>query len=183
MKTIKKLSLVFAITFATVFSSCSNDNGGSGISVPATGTYINAKVSGSNFTTVIQGQNTGIATKSGSGAQTFIQIGGSSISNITTSGADSATISIGLYGVSAVGTYPLSPSTDSVLGYTFVAAGATTGSVYSTGDCEGSIGTITITSFTATQIEGTFSCTAKKAETCDSSKTITEGSFRGVFAN
>ena len=71
MKTLKKLSLVVAITFATVLSSCSNDSsGGGGISVPATGTYINAKVEGSDFTTVFSGQSTGVASKSGTGAQT-----------------------------------------------------------------------------------------------------------------
>ena len=182
MKTIKKLSLVFAITFATILSSCSNDSGGSSISVPATGSYINAVADGTDFTTVFSGQNTAVASKSGTGAQTLIQILGSSITNVSTSGADTASIAINLFGITTTGTYPLSPTTDgNVIGYTFIPSGATTGSVYSTGDCEGSTGTITITSFTATQIEGTFSCSAKKAETCDATKNISEGSFRGVF--
>lgn len=182
MKTIKKSSLVFAIAVASIFSSCSKDDGGSSISVPATGSYINAVADGRDFTTVYAGQNSAIASKSGTGDQTLIQIGGNSISNLSTTGADSSTIFINLYGITTTGTYTVSSSTDgNVIGYTFIPSGQTTGDVYTTGVCEGSTGTITITSFTATQVEGTFSCNAKKAETCDGSKSISQGSFRGVF--
>lgn len=186
MKTIKHLSFAIVLALATILSSCSKSDSGSGSGAPATGTYILAKVDGVNFTTVYAGQNTGVASKSGTGAQTLVQILGSSISNVSASGADTATISINLYGITATGTYPVSPASDgNVLAYTFSPAGSTTGvgTVYSTGECAGSSGTITITSFTATQIEGTFAFTGKKSTTCDATKTITNGSFRGVFAN
>lgn len=187
MKTIKHLSFAIALALATILSSCSKSDSGSGSGAPATGTYILAKVDGVNFTTVYAGQNTGgVASKSGTGAGTLVQILGTSISNVSSTGADSANIAINLYGITATGTYPVSPATDGdLLAYTFSPAGSTTGTgtVYSTGECAGSSGTVTITSFTATQIEGTFAFTGKKSTTCDVTKTITNGSFRGVFAN
>ncbi|WP_293873818.1 DUF6252 family protein [Flavobacterium sp.] len=184
MKTIKHFSFAIVLALTTILSSCSKSDSGSG--APATGSYILAKVDGANFTTVYAGQNTAVASKSGTGAQTLVQIVGTSVSNVSASGADSSNIAINLYGITAPGTYPVSPTTDgNVLAYTFSPSGSTTGmgTVYSTGDCAGSSGTITISSFTATQIEGTFSFTAKKSTTCDVTKTITNGSFRGIFTN
>ena len=51
MKTIKQFGFALAIIFSLTLSSCggSDDNGGGGFSGPATGTFIKAKVGGSNF--------------------------------------------------------------------------------------------------------------------------------------
>lgn len=79
MKTIKKLSAVFALTMVAIFSSCSSssDGGGSG---PASGSYITAKINGANFTTLISGVSAASASRSGTGADTLIMVLGSSLS-------------------------------------------------------------------------------------------------------
>jgi hypothetical protein len=171
MKSIKKLSAVVALVMLAIFSSCSSsssDGGGS----PVSGSYVTAKVDGAAFTTVISGVSAASASRTGTGADTLIMVLGS---NLATN-----SVSINLYGITATGTYTLNSSSDSVLSYVDSASSA----AYGTGICEGSTGTITITYLDATKIEGTFSFTGKDGEDCAAAaKTVTEGAFRGVFAN
>lgn len=172
MKTIKKLSAMLALTMMTIFSSCSSsDSGGSG-NVPATGSYINAKVNGASFTTIISGVSAASASRSGSGADTLIMVLGSNLS--------ANSVSISLFGITSTGTYSLNSSSDSVMAYTESAAGV----AYGTGICDGSVGTINVTYLDATKIEGTFTFTGKDGENCAAAaKNVTGGSFRGVFSN
>jgi hypothetical protein len=183
MKTIKKLGLVLSVALAIVLYSCSkDDNGGSSIAAPATGTYINAKINGANFTTVIAGTSSANASIVGTGADSIITVFGTNVGQITGNTFSSSTISILLEGVTGPGTYVVGGDSRNDLLYltTPNSATAVTQS-YQAGDCSGTTGTVTITSLSATQVEGTFSFTAKKAESCDELKTITSGSFRGVF--
>lgn len=170
MKTIKKLSVVVALTMMTIFSSCSSSDSGGG--APATGSYITAKINGASFTTLISGVSAASASKSGTGADTLIMVLGSSLSTNS--------VNINLYGITATGTYTLNSSSDSVMAYVESA----TSKAYGTGICDGSTGSITVTYLDATKIEGTFTFTGKDGENCDAAaKNVTEGKFRGVFVS
>ena len=163
MKIIKTLSI--ALAFLAL--SCSKDNGGS--NVPSSGSYINAKIDGSSFSTTISGVSTASASRSGVGASTLIFVSGSNL--------ESKNINISLYGITTTGTYTLNPSSDSVM------SAVVSGVAYSTGGCDGTTGTLKITKIDSSKIEGTFSFTGKDVDNCATSatKTITSGSFRGVF--
>lgn len=180
MKTIKKLGLVLSLAIATILSSCSKDsNGGSSLAIPATGSYINAKIDGADFTTVIAGQSAATAVRNDNAGMTSILIGGSSVnmSDMT----NSKTISLSLNGITAAGTYTLnSTNTESVLLYTIMNTTTQAQATYTTSECTGANGTVTISSISATKIEGTFSFTGKD-DACTGTKTITNGTFRGVF--
>ena len=185
MKTIKRLSVVFALIVAATISSCggSDDDAAPVVSIPANGTYINATVDGAPFTTVIAGQSTGgIATRGGSGATSVILVSGTSV-NLATMATQS--INISLIGVNAVGTFNVNNSSTTNQSYMslITTAGAVAGTevVYDTATCSGATGTVIITSLSATKVEGTFSFTGKKSGACSMTKTITAGSFRGVF--
>ncbi|HEU0135887.1 MAG TPA: hypothetical protein VFQ50_01210, partial [Flavobacterium sp.] len=52
---------------------------------------------------------------------------------------------------------------------------------YDTSNCAGATGTITITAYDDTKVEGTFSFVGKVDEDCNMTKTVTNGSFRGVY--
>jgi hypothetical protein len=169
MKNVNKLSLILFLAIAGILTSCSSDSS-SGSGGPATGSYITAKVDGASYTTVINGVSAASASRSGSGASTLIMVLGS---NLT-----SNSVSINLFGVTAPGTYTVNSSSDSVMSY----VEASSSIAYGTGICDGSTGTITVTTLTDTKIEGTFSFSGKDGENCASAaKSITNGSFRGVF--
>ena len=183
MKTIKKLGLVLSLAIATILSSCSKDSdGGSSLAIPATGTYNNAKVDGANFTTVIAGQSSANASIIGTGEGNIITVLGTSVGAITGTTFSSSTISITLEGITAPGTYAVNDNRKVTLGYLFTPDSTTAlTTAYITGDCEGTTGSVTITTLTATKVEGTFTFSAKKEDTCNETKTITSGSFRAVF--
>ncbi len=179
MKTIKRLSLVFALIVAATISSCGgSDDAPAAAAIPATGSYINATVDGAAFTTVIMGQSAAVCNTVGAGTSRLITVNGSSIdiANPTTS----KTIIISLKGINTAGTYTISSTVnpDSLLAYA-IATGSTT-TAYTTGSCAGATGTITVTSISATKIEGTFSFTGKN-DGCSMSKSVTAGTFRGMF--
>ncbi len=177
MKTFNKIGKLALVALTVIISSCSkDDNNGGGSSVPATGSYINAKVDGTNFSSTIQGISTASVNRVGTGPNALIQILGSELSGNN--------ISITLIDLNLVAgqTYTLNPSLDgSVMAYTVIAGG---GAGYGTGICEGSVGTLKVTAYDNTKIEGTFSFTGKDGENCSAAaKNVTEGSFRGVFMN
>ena len=182
VNTIKKLSLTGAVILATFFS-CSKDSATPAAPPAATsGSFINAKIDGATYSSATSALSNTVASKGGSGAGTIVSLLGTMTSNVTSSGATTESVTINLLGVNAAGTYPLNLANKdtAVLGYTFAPSGGTSIG-YTTGDCSGTTGTLIITSFTATQIEGTFTCTTKKETTCNLTKTITEGSFKGIF--
>ena len=183
VNTIKKLSLTGAVILATFFSSCSKDSTTPAAPPTATsGSFINAKIDGATYSSATSALSNTAASKGGTGAGTFVSLLGTLTSNVTASGATTESVTINLLGVTATGTYPLNLANKDTaqLGYTYAPSGGTAIG-YTTGDCSGTTGTLIITSFTATQIEGTFTCTTKKETTCNLTKTITEGSFKGIF--
>ena len=181
MKTIKQIGLAVAIIFSLTLSSCGGSDdggGGGGFSGPATGTFIKAKVAGSNF--LSEGQfAVGNYT---SGAMV-----------LTGSSTTGKNIGIQLYsttGSLAVGTYSMNASQDSdvnVGSLTFTDVNVSTFSVtaYNSVNCENTNGTLEITFIDDTKIEGTFSFVGKEVkedETCDGgTKNVTNGSFRLVL--
>ncbi|MGK4567094.1 hypothetical protein [Flavobacterium sp. 3HN19-14] len=184
MKNLKKFGFVAFAAMALVLSACSgsDDDGGSGSSLA---TYINAKVDGVQFkTTSFNGQSAGIATKQGSGDQQLIAISctdASAVGDMEFNG-----MQVILIGQVAAGqTYQISPTSQSILAYTINTngGGSNNNTEWDTDNCDGATGTVTVTSLSDTKIEGTFSFTGKKENDCSSQKVVTNGSFRGTFAN
>jgi len=174
MKTITHFGKLVFLSLSLLLTSCSSDDAADIVDNgnPTSGTYITAKVDGSGFSSIIMGvASSASATRMETGAGTMI----------TVLGADQGgnSIVINLMGITTTGTYTIDPSVNSVMSYTPVTGGVS----YGTGECSGSTGTIVITAIDATKIEGTFSFKGKDANTCPTSamKTVTEGSFRGIF--
>lgn len=180
MKTIKRLSVVFALIVAATISSCggSDDDAAPAPSIPANGTYINATADGAAFTTVIMGQSAGSASRIGTGADNIISVLGGNVS--VTPGAEAKTISITLRGITAPGTFAITPISGSNMSFITSTSTGTNAVAYSTSGCAGTAGTVTVTSVSATKIEGTFSFTGKN-DGCTVTKSVTAGQFRGVF--
>lgn len=180
MKTIKQFGFALAIIFSLTLSSCggSDDNGGGGFSGPATGTFIKAKVGGSNFLS------------EGEFAVGNMTNGAMVLTGSSTSGKNMGIQLYSTTGSLAVGTYSMNATQDSnvnVGSLTFTDVNLSTFSViaYNSVNCENSNGTLEITFMDDTKIEGTFSFVGKEVkedETCDGgTKTVTNGSFRLVL--
>lgn len=175
MKTITNFAKFGILSIALFLSSCSGDDDSTPVTetsnVPTTGSYITAKVDGSTFSSIIYGVTSATASRVGTGVGALITVLGAN------QNADS--IAISLLGITATGTYEISPNTDSIMAFTPVSGGLS----YSTGECAGTVGSVTITYIDNSKIEGTFSFKGKDSDTCETSamKTVTEGSFRGVF--
>ncbi|RXR20486.1 hypothetical protein EQG63_00720 [Flavobacterium amnicola] len=174
MKKIFNIGKCIMVALTLVLSSCSNDDPAPAPAptpIPANSSVVTAKVNGAAFSSVIFGVSSATAQKMGTGPDTIITVLGSNFS--------ASSISITLHGVTATGTYTLDSTTDSVIAYTPGSGDA----AYGTGICSGVSGTVVVTSISDTKIEGTFSFTGKDGENCDTSetKTVTEGSFKGVF--
>lgn len=177
MKTIKQISIAFAFALISTLSSCSSDSG-SGGSGPASGSFVNAKVAGSNFS-----------------ATGSLAIGNYASGNLVLQGTTAAgkSIAINLYafdGTLETGTYNVSDtSTDDThtgsLSFIEVNTGTMTSITYNSAICTNASGTITITFIDATKIEGTFSFTGKELRDGDdcsgATKNVTNGSFRLVL--
>ena len=170
MKTIKHLSFAIVLAVTTILSSCSSsDSGGGGTAALGT---LKAKIGSANFTSIPQGT---IATDAFNG--TYHNF---SISGVDASGK-SILIMILAENITAGTTYQIEESNDlysASCAYTEVnlsnpSAAQVWGAPYDGG---GNSGSITITAKTATNVQGTFSLTAKNPEN-GSSKSITNGSF------
>jgi len=122
------------------------------------------------------GQSTAITSRTGTGSTGLITVSGSTVD--ITNPTSSKTIVISLLGITAAGTYALNAGSNSVLAYA-VGSGST-GIAYVTGNCTGATGSVTVTSLSTTKIEGTFSFIGKN-ELCTVTKSITAGTFRGIF--
>jgi Family of unknown function (DUF6252) len=167
MKNLNKLKVVLFLAISVIFASCNDDENSSDI--PDTGSYISAKIDGVQFT-VTNTNGAILGTKSGTGVNTEISILGEK--------TDSNNITISLSGISAPGTYAVNPETSSLLDFFDYNSEQS----YDTSFCDSGSGTITVTSLTSTQIEGTFSFVGKYIGNCTGTgKNITEGRFRVIF--
>ena len=164
-KTIAKSGFLAA---ALILTACSDDNNSSGTG--GSGSFIKGKVDGVQFNSLeIQGQSLAVATTSGTGASRLIMVTGSDM--------DQNTMSVIMLGIDAVGEYTIDVNDDgSVLAY--IPANSPS---HDTSNCDGATGTLNITTINDERVVGTFNFVGKDDENCTSSKTITSGSFRGVF--
>lgn len=172
MKRIFNSGMAFLALFTlTLTASCSDDDSNSTGSVLPSGTYISASIDGQAFETLsIGGQSTAVATKTNAGDQSLIMI--------SASAQNTNTMVITLLGVNGTGTYQLNADSDNNVSFVDF---ATNISYNSSADCEGARGTINVTHFDDQKIEGTFEFVGKNDENCANSKTVTSGSFRGVY--
>ena len=178
MKTFKTVSKLALVVLTVFMVSCSKDDPAptpTPTPIPASGSFITATVDGTAFSTNIFGVSTASVNRVGTGPNALIQILGSDLS--------ASSISINLIDLNIVAgqTYNLNPSLDgSVIAY----VSASTSGAFGTGICEGSSGTMRITAYDNTKIEGTFSFIGKNGDNCSATaKNVTNGSFRGVFTN
>lgn len=177
MKTMKQFGIVLAIALTTLLSSCSSDDGGGGggFSGPATGTFVKAKASGSNF--LAEGTFASGAYSSGNLVLTGTSTTGKSV-GIQLYALD-GTLDVGTYDVGA-----LSNSSAYSGNLTYIDVNISTFEVltYNSAFCDSSTGTIEITFVDDTKIEGTFSFEGKEVREGDdctgSTKNVTNGSFR-----
>ncbi len=171
MKSLKVFGKIGVIAMALALSvACSDDDNGGGGST-GTGGFVKAKVDGVQFNNLsIQGVSTVVATTTGAGAQRLIMISGSD--------AETNNMGIIMYGIDAVGEYTLDSDDDgSVLAW----IPANSESYDTSSDCAGASGTLKVTKLTNERVEGTFSFIGKDDVNCSESKSITDGSFRGIF--
>ncbi len=173
MKTIYKTAMAL-IAATTLLTSCGDDDGGStNPNVPSSGSYISANVGGTNFETLSQqGFNAASATNQVIGDDTFI--------TITATSGTTNTMVITLMNVTATGTYDVGPSSDNAVAYFDT---PTETAFVSSADCAGATGELKVTHYSAEKIEGTFTFTGKNDDNCSESKTVTQGKFRGIYAN
>lgn len=172
MKTIYKTA-VSLIAAMAVLTSCSGDDNNTSVNVPSTGTYISANVGGANFETLSQqGFNAASATKQVIGDHTFI--------TITAASANTNSMVITLMDVTATGTYDIGPASENAVAFFDT---PTETAFSSNADCTGATGELKVTQYSDTKIEGTFTFTGKSDDDCSQSKTVTNGQFRGEYAN
>jgi len=172
MKTVKTIAQTFFIAASLLLlNSCNkdDDNPTPFPVVPANTSFITAKVNGANFTTLLFGTSTASCSRSGTGTSAMITILGGDMS--------ANSITIFLDGNVGVGTQTVNITTNSLLNY----SPGSGDQAFSTGSCVGATGTINITASDETHIEGTFSFTGKETDDCSLSKTVTQGTFKGVF--
>jgi hypothetical protein len=167
MKTLKtSLKSIFVAASLILLASFSKDDPAPTNYNPITPTssYVRGTVAGASFSSIVAS-----CSVAGSGSDRVITIlGGAGF-------GDSLTVI--LYGINAPGTYAVNNATNSLLNF----SPATGGVAYSTGECDAASGTITVTVMDATHVEGTFSFTGRDSENCGASKTVTTGTFKGVF--
>ncbi len=164
-KTIAKTGILAA---ALILTACSDDDSsGSGGS---SNSFIKAKVDNVQFKNLeIQGHSTTVATTSGTGDGRLIMISGAD--------ANMNNMAIIMMGINETGEYTIDPEDDgSVLAYV-----PSNSPSYDTSNCAGATGTLKITKINDERVEGTFSFVGKDDENCTATKTITAGSFRGIF--
>lgn len=165
------IAIVALFTLALA-ASCSDDDSNSNGGVLQSGTYISASVDGQPFETLsVGGVTTAVATKTNAGDQSLIMI--------SASAQNTNTMVITLLGVNGTGTYQLNGDNNEN-NVSFVDF-ATSISYNSSADCQGARGTINVTHFDEQKIEGTFEFVGKNDDNCTNSKTVTSGSFRGVY--
>lgn len=171
MKAFKSFGKIGVIAMALALSvACSSDDNGGGGGGTGSGSYIKGKVDGVQFKNLeIQGVSSAIATSTGVGDQRLIMMSGSDM--------ETNTMTIIMLGINSTGTYEIDATDDGN-----VLAWIPSGQIsYDTSNCDGASGTLKITKLTDTTVEGTFDFVGKDDENCSATKTITSGSFRGVF--
>jgi len=167
-QTLKAFGKTGLMAVLFLLAACSDDSNSSGSG--GSDSFIKGKVDNVQFNSLeIQGQSLAVATTSGTGASRLIIVTGSDM--------DQNTMSVIMLGIDEVGEYTIDTNDDgSVLAY--IPANSTS---HDTSNCDGATGTLNITTINEERVVGTFSFVGKDDENCSASKTVTNGSFRGVF--
>ena len=171
MKTLRRISQISLLSISLILVSCNKDDEAPAVATAGANadSYITTKVDGNDFSTLVYGVSTASCSKVNAGeTQTITILGGDLSAN---------SVTIVLHNIRTAGTYTVNPDTDSLLNYSPGSGAA----AFSTGVCDGSTGTINVTLIDDKKVEGTFTFTGKDTENCSSSKTITEGAFRGTW--
>ena len=169
MKNLNKLGVILFLATASIFTSCSSDDNGGGSSTASLGT-ITATVDGASFTTITQGTNASIANN---GTYQNLAITGSTITG--------KTIILSILGQNiGVGTYPIvDEDTDFIATAVYSSidlANPTAAQTWSAPYTDmGTTSSISITSISATNVQGTFHFVGLGDN--DQTKEITNGSF------
>ncbi|HPF60558.1 MAG: hypothetical protein KC544_02250 [Gemmatimonadetes bacterium] len=165
MVRISRGSLAFLM--ASLLVACSD--GGSGPTGGGTGGTITATVDGTSFAP----RSTEVSASYAGGALAFAAS--------QTTGSTTRTININLVGVTAPGTFTLSPTTPGSIALLTVTTGLTP-STWTTALSPGS-GTVQVTTLTANRATGTFSFTGQFSPTTSATgqKTVTAGQFDVSF--
>jgi hypothetical protein len=177
MKTLKQFGIVLTIALSTLLSSCSSDSdgGGGGFSGPATGTFVKAKVAGSNL--LAEGSYANGGYNGGNLVLQGFSLTGQSV-NIQLYALDGA-LEVGTYNMSTTNTEDAYVGSLSLIDINMTTL---TSATYSSLICNNTSGTVEITFVDATKIEGTFSFTGievREGEDCSGgTKNVTNGSFR-----
>ncbi len=178
MKTIKKFGIVLTLALTTLASSCSSSDDSSGGGGSAALGTMKAKIGGTNFTSISQGTTAAI-------------LYNGSYYNLSIAGADATgkviQIMILAENITSGATYQIDESSDilvSTAAYTQVdisnpASALSFGAPYDGG---GNSGSITISSKTDTNVQGTFNFTLKNTQGTDT-KSITNGTFNINLSN
>jgi hypothetical protein len=160
---LRKIALVTACFFMLL--SCDDDEETTVPDNTPQGSYIRATIDGKEFSTNVDGIETVVVTN----LYGSIQITGTnSIGDV---------IQLNLDEVTVPGTYTVNNDSASLLVY----SDFNNTKEYGTGPCDDASGTVVVTAITDTKIEGTFMFTGREFEDCSSAKTVSNGSFRGVF--
>ena len=177
MKTMKQFGIVLALALTTLVSSCSSSDDSSGGGGAALGT-MKAKIGGTNFTSIPQGTTAAL-------------LYNGSYYNLSIGGADATGKVIQMMilaeNITSGATYQIDENSDilvSTAAYTAIDISNPT-SALSFGapyDGGGNSGSITISSKTETNVQGTFSFTLKNTQGSDT-KSITNGSFNINLSN
>ena len=167
----KHLGFAIVLAVTTILSSCSSSDGdGGGGGSTAVGT-MKAKIAGSNWTSM------SMATAA-THQNTVLIIQGSD--------ATGKAIQLMIVGVTAPGTFEINNTSaiDAIASYTQANINNPMASLVFAAPYEGSgtVGSITVTDLTATNVKGTFSFTGKNQNGADT-KQITNGVFNINFAN
>jgi hypothetical protein len=174
MKKFYNTALALLVLFSFIATSCGNDDEPQ-TTTPAplpSGSYIQGKVDGVDFSSSIMGQSTALASRTGTGDRTLITVQGTNL--------ETNTMIISMMGITTTGTYTVDAEDDGTLMAYF---GTSENTSYDTSNCAGATGTLNVTFIDDTKVEGTFNFIGKDDENCSRSKIVTEGSFRGIFAN
>lgn len=174
MKTIKNTMYVMLIGLALIFTitSCSKDDDGGSGGDAAAGT-VKAKVAGANYSSNPQ---LSVATRIVAGGITTVSIQGNSDSG--------KSITLLMNGVTGTGTYDIGGGANITISASYIEVNVSNpaaSQVWQAPFDATVAGEISISEFSDTKIQGTFTFTGKNVNGDNSTKAITEGSFNMNF--
>lgn len=170
MKTMKQTILILMAIVAISLTSCKKDDNGGGGGGQATEGSLIATVEGNGFNSV-----TAFAVKAGNG--------GASIITVTGVDANQRTVGLTMNGVTDAGTYAIGGGANIAISgsYIEIDLGSQTTQTWQAPYDSTVVGEVSISSISATNVQGSFSFTAKNVNGDQSLRSVTTGSFNLNF--